>query len=298
MKERVYLSGWRSGEAEQRFRALEDELARELIDEPPARVEVPTRLGPTQAYRWPGRGEPVVWLHGTAGTSLMWAPYGAGRGGRAMYAIDTIGDVGRSRQQIAVENAADLADWLAETLAGLGLDRVHLAGTSYGGFLGLNLAAHRPEKVRSLFLIEPCGIERVRMLRFLLWGTSALLASRLPASLRKAAAKRLRMPALEDPRVLRLALYGQRHHRSRLLPPDPLTDAQLRSIDQPVYLLLGDKSEVFPTQDVHARAEATLPTATVERVEHAGHALATSHVDLATDRLATFLRRQAPHPGP
>ena len=65
----------------------------------------------------------------------MWVPYAERRAGRAMYAIDTIGEVGRSEQRVAVEGGDDLADWLAESLAGLGLDRPHLAATSYGGFL-------------------------------------------------------------------------------------------------------------------------------------------------------------------
>jgi pimeloyl-ACP methyl ester carboxylesterase len=289
MKERVHLSEWRSAEAEQRFRAMEDELVRDLVADPPTAVDVPTRLGPTRAYQWEGTGVPVVFLHGTAGTSLMWAPYAERRAGRAMYAVDTIGDVGRSQQQVAVETAGDLADWLAETLSGLGLDRAHLAGTSYGGFLALNLAVRRPDLVRSLFLIDPAGIERVRMLRFMLWGTSALFASRLPGRLRMRAARRLRMPVLEDARVMRLGLYGQLNHRSRLLPPGPLTDDQLRSIEQPVVLALGEKSEVFPSTDVRARAGTLLRQVTVEVVEGAGHGVSLSHVEVVAGWLAAFL---------
>src|SRR5204863_7049890 len=107
----------------------------------------PTRLGSTRAYRWGGSGEPIVFLHGATGTSLSWLPYAERRAGRAMAAIDTIGDIGASRQAVAVESADDLADWLAETLTALGIERAHLAGTSYGGFLAFNLAARHPDRV-------------------------------------------------------------------------------------------------------------------------------------------------------
>jgi pimeloyl-ACP methyl ester carboxylesterase len=218
----------------------------------------------------------------------MWAPYADRLGDRAMVAIDTIGDVGRSHQRVAVDGADDLAGWLGETLDGLGLDRVALAGTSYGGFLALNLAARRPARVRSLVLVDPAGIVRVRLLRFMLWGVPTLLASLLPGPPRRVAAKLLRMPVLEDKRVLRVALYAQVNHRTRLLPPEPLSDDQLRSIEQPVMLILGAKSQVLPAAEVQARAEALLPRVEVDVVPGAGHAVALSHLERITDRMATF----------
>jgi pimeloyl-ACP methyl ester carboxylesterase len=292
MKDRVHLSEWKSARAEQRFRDLEDQLVRDLVAEPPTPIDVVTRLGPTRAYRWDGEGIPIVFLHGTAGTSLTWARYAEHRDDRVMYAIDTIGDVGRSHQEVAVESADGLAEWLDETLSALGLGPVHLAGTSYGGFLALNLAARRPARVRSLVLIDPGGIVRPRLLKFMVWGTSALFASWLPAPLRKAAARRLRMPLLEDKRVLRLALYGQLHHRTRLLPADPLSDDQLRAIDQPTLLIAGAMSEVFPATEVRARADALLPRVEVDIVPGAGHAVMASHAEHITERVATFLERQ------
>ncbi|HLM63068.1 MAG TPA: alpha/beta hydrolase [Acidimicrobiales bacterium] len=292
MKERVNLSGWTSPQAEHRFRDLEDRLVSELVAQPPTPIDVATRLGRTRAYRWDGRGEPIVFLHGTGGTGLMWAAYASHRGDRAMYAIDTIGDVGRSHQEVAVDCAEDLADWLGETLDALGLDRVHLAGTSYGGYLALNFAVHRPTRVRSLVLVDTGGIVRVRRLTFMLWGVAALVASWLPGPPRRLAAKTLRTPMLEDKRLLRLALYGQVHHRTRLLRPEPLSDDRLGSIEQPVLLILGAKSEVFPAAEVRARAETLLRRVEFDAVPGAGHAVALSHVERITGRMAAFLGSQ------
>ncbi|MGK2949060.1 MAG: alpha/beta fold hydrolase [Acidimicrobiales bacterium] len=296
MKPKVHLSEWKSAEAEARFRTMATELADELLTEHPEAIDVPTRLGTTRAYRWPGDGEPVLFLHGTAGTSLMWAAFADQRQRRLMYAVDTIGDVGDSHQEVAIEGAEHLAEWLVETMAGLGLERVHVVGMSYGGFLALNLAARRPELVASLFLIDPAGIERVRMVRFMAWGMSLLVASLLPARPRAWAARALRTPILEDPRVLRLSFFAQRNHRSRLLRPEPLTDAQLESIAAPVCVVLGAKSEVFPPDRVQARIDEHVPHASVEHIEGAGHAVVTSHTDLIADRLDRFLDRHSPSP--
>ncbi|MGW4667169.1 alpha/beta fold hydrolase [Streptosporangium sandarakinum] len=61
-----------------------------------------------------------------------------------VYAIDTIDDPGASVQRRPVIGSADAADWLTQALRGLGLDRVHLTGLSYGGWLVLNQAIYRP----------------------------------------------------------------------------------------------------------------------------------------------------------
>lgn len=44
---------------------------------------------------------------------------------------------------------------LVESLLGDGDDRVHLVGHSYGGFLALQLALRRPERVQSIAVFEP-----------------------------------------------------------------------------------------------------------------------------------------------
>jgi pimeloyl-ACP methyl ester carboxylesterase len=292
MKTGPYLSRWKSEQAERRFRAMEDELVAELVTAVPEALDVATRLGPTRVYRWPGTGEPVVFLHGATGTSLMWAPYAEHRHGRAMYAIDTIGDVGRSRQEVAIQGEHDLAGWLVDTLDAAGLERPHFAGTSYGAFLALNLAASEPARVRSLFLVEPAGLTPVHLFRFMVWGFSALFASVLPGPARRVAARRLRMPALENKDVMRLVAYGQRHHRAQRPPPGPLTDEQLRNVVQPARVLLGAKSAPLPAREVRTRA-AMLPNVDIEVVPDAGHALTMSHREHVEARLDDFLRRRA-----
>ncbi|HZM32581.1 MAG TPA: alpha/beta hydrolase [Acidimicrobiales bacterium] len=289
MKERAHFGEWASTEAETRFRAKEDELWDEFGGGRPPSLDVPTAFGTTRAYRWEGDGEPVLFLHGATGTSLSWVPHVALLHGRVAYAVDTIGDVGGSRQTAPIREPADLVTWLDETLGGLELDRVHVAGTSYGGFLGLLLAAHRPERVRSLTLFDPGGIVRLHLFRFLAWGAACLFASALPARPRRAAGRALRMPALDDRRILAMTLYGQRHHRVRLLPTDPLSDGDLRSIAAPVLLLVGRKSEVHDARACVARASALLPDVDAELVPGAGHALTLSHAAHCTERLVGFV---------
>lgn len=282
---RPRLATWRSEKAEQRFRAMEDELIRERWPVPPASRDVPTSFGQTHVYEWPGTGTPIVLLHGMGGTGWTWAQIIDLLVGRRLFAIDTMGDVGRSVQSTVFEGPDDLATWLDETLAGLGVDRAHLVGTSYGGFLALNLAARRPTRVAAVTLVDPAGVAPFRLLRFMLWGLPVLAAALMPAPARRWIARRFRMPLAEDRRMIRLALHAQLNHPFRLPPPDPLTDDELRSITVPVQLLAAAKSEPFDPRIAVERA-ALIPHVTTEAVPDAGHALQLTHAELCASRVS------------
>ena len=129
MTQRAYLSTWRSARAEAKFRTMEDELWAEY----PRRresLDVESGRGITHAYRWPGTGEPIVFLHGIGGTSLLWAPYAERLAGRDVWSIDILGDAGRSVQQLPYEEPDDLGQELDRALAELNIDRAHLVDNS------------------------------------------------------------------------------------------------------------------------------------------------------------------------
>lgn len=273
------LGRWRSPRAEREFRRLEDELWADLFPGGVRSSDVATAFGATRAYRWDGAGTPVVLLHGIGGTSLMWAPYVGRWGNRGVVAIDTMGDVGRSVHEKAFVDRADVARWLGETLDGLGIEIAHLVGTSYGAWLALNLALHRPERVASLTLIEPVGLGGFNMAGFLRWGLAVFAASALPASLRTRASARLRMPALTDRRVIRLALKAQTGHSFRPRPTE-CTEEELRSVTAPTLVLIGGKSAIHDADEVADVARRNFRDPTVIVVPDAGHALSLSHVDV------------------
>jgi len=271
MKADVHLGRWRTAQSEQRFRAAEAEVWQEQFPEPPDALDIETGAGTTRVYHWPGDAEAVVLLHGMRGTSLMWAGFVDDLDGRDMYGVDTMGDVGRSEQCVAFRDTADVARWLDETLAGLGLDCAHLVGNSYGAWLALNLVTHRPGRVRSISLLDPAGLAKVSY-RFYTWGAKVFLAAFMPGPVRRRAAVRLGMPMLEDKRIMRMAFRAQVNHPFRL-PSEILSDDQLRAITVPTLLLIGEKSELSRAQDVLARAQALMPNVQAAIIPGVGHAL-------------------------
>ena len=297
MKEKSteYFGRWASPDAERRFRAIEDELWNEAFPTRPETLVIETQVGPTTAYHWPGAGMPLVFLHGMGSTSLMWSRCVTQMSGSPMYAVDTVGDVGRSEQRVAFRDAAHVAEWLDETLAGLGAGCVHLVGASYGGWLAVNQAVRLPSRLASVALVEPVGLVEFDMRRFMLWGLSITCGALMPSPVRRRAAVWTRMPALEDKRQFRMGAIGFRKHPFRLPAPERLTDDQFQAITTPSLILLGEKSAIHRAAQVVERVHSLLPDADVEVVVDAGHALPVSHAELVCDRLRTFLNRVETH---
>jgi pimeloyl-ACP methyl ester carboxylesterase len=279
------IGEWRSDTARDRFVEMEDELWRERWPCPPAALDVDTYAGTTRVYRWFGSGEPIVFLHGTGGTGLTWSPYVERLTGRNLYAVDTIGDVGRSRQRAVIDDAAGLARWLAETLTGACIERAHLVGTSYGGFLALNLAVRAPERVASLTLVDSGGLAPFRLGRFILWGLPMLFGAAAPGPIRRLLARR--HPMLEDPRVMRIALHAQMNHSFRLPGVAPFTDEELRSVIAPTVVIVAGNSAPFAPR-VQAERAGLIPRAEVDVIRSAGHEVSWTHVDHCVSRVRGF----------
>jgi pimeloyl-ACP methyl ester carboxylesterase len=291
MKPRSYRSRWRSPGAEAKFRAVEDELWAEYARRPDA-IDVGTPHGTTRAYHWGGAGDPILFLHGIGGTSLMWASYAERLTGHDVWSIDVVGDAGRSVQRSPYLAPDDLGEELEAALAALDLHRTLLVGHSLGGWLSLNLLVRRPARVASAVLLDPVGLGELHMLGFMLWGVPVLLGAYAPERVRLWLAKRFRMAVLENKRAIRLALHGQINHPPRIPRLLPFTDDELRSIRSPVTVLVGERTEPFDADEVVTRAHV-IPGATVAQVSDAGHAFPVDHLDLVLAHIEQTADRTA-----
>ena len=258
-----------------------------------------------------GDGPPVVFSHGLLwSTRLFDAQVAALRGRWRCVAWDHRGQ-GRSEAPrggpIALETVYDDAVALLERLA---LGPVHFVGLSMGGFVGLRLAARRPDLVRSLALLDssadpesPTAAPRYRRLAGVVrWLGPTVVAGRVlpilfgrtvltdPARAEECAEWRERLCA--QPRAIWRAVMG-------VVDRAGAADL-LGRIAVPTLVLVGEEDAATPLACAE-RLAAGIAGARLVVVPGAGHSSPVEQPARVTAALAAFLdgveAARAPAPG-
>lgn len=117
------------------------------------------------AYLDEGAGDPVVLLHGWGGQAASMTPLVVGlRDQYRVIAFDLPG-FGGSGQPPVPWGTPEYADLVYRAVALLGVQRATYVGHSFGGRLAIWLAAHHPDAVQALVLIDAAGIKPPTTLR-------------------------------------------------------------------------------------------------------------------------------------
>ena len=107
-----------------------------------------------------GSGPPLLYLHAAGGP--IWDPFVEGLCERyTVYAPHHPGTGDTVRESIyAVESLWDLVLIYDELLDALNLSSVPVIGSSFGGMMACELAAHRPERISKMIVLSPIGLWR------------------------------------------------------------------------------------------------------------------------------------------
>ncbi|MFI1470516.1 alpha/beta fold hydrolase [Streptomyces wuyuanensis] len=258
-------------------------------------TDVETSFGTTHVYRYGPENPaaecrtPIVLIHGAGYSSAMWYPNTPGLSlDRPVYALDTPGDAGRSVHREPMWQPERAAQWMDEALDALGLDRVHLVGSSYGGWLVLNQAHRRPERLASVTALDPGGLEKVG-LRFFAWVLVSLFATFAPKALRPRLAAWLDQPVIAVPEVRKWIQLGARAFRIRRPAPLPLSEDALRSIRTPLYVIMGKHSLLVHPKRQLERVPRLVTGARAEIVAATGHGPQIDHPDVVNSRMLEFM---------
>jgi len=105
-----------------------------------------------------GTGEPVLFLH-AAGGAGQWLEFHSllADAGFEVIAPDHPG-FGKSDDFPEVEAIDDLVYHYLDVLDALGLERPHVVGASFGGWIAAELAVHSPHRIGSLTLLSAAGL--------------------------------------------------------------------------------------------------------------------------------------------
>lgn len=283
------VSRFKSEQAREEFLRRYDEMLRHwpVASE---ELDVDTLYGITHVRR-SGRPDfsPMVLVHPNLGTSLAWwrlvEPLAQAH---QVFAVDTIGALGRSVQTRPIVDASDYARWLGGVLKELGLDGAHLVGYSEGGYVAI-ASALGGVPIRSLSAIEPGGaIAKIRK-RFL----GAMLVAGVKAQFSDTAlqqfAERI-SPGVEFASgEMETVLYGAKNFKAALPFPKRFTDEELSLIDVPTLLYMGANTELYDPEAAAERANRLMSDVETMIVPEAKHGLPFQNPELTTKTILDFV---------
>jgi pimeloyl-ACP methyl ester carboxylesterase len=240
---------------------------------PNEHLRVPTREGETFVVASGPEGAPaLVLLHGASGNAAMWmGDIATWAAHFRVFATDVIGDAGLSAPSRPPFESDAHALWLDDVMQGLSLSSASFVGVSNGGWLALDYATRRPDRVESLVVLCPGGVVRARnillkVLPYLLlgsWGARKVrekILGRTPANAPKA------HQVFAD----FIALVFE-HLRPRTKRHPIFSDDALKRLTMPVMAILGGKDVILDSAAIKQRLERVLPQAEIRYLPEAGH---------------------------
>ncbi|RZS29762.1 pimeloyl-ACP methyl ester carboxylesterase [Herbihabitans rhizosphaerae] len=248
---------------------------------PSEHLRVPTPEGETFVVA-SGResAPPLVLLHGSGSNSMEWMPRIATLAEHfRVYSVDIIGEPGLSAPSRPPLESDRYAVWLDAVLDHLGVDRTRILAISLGGWVALDYASRRPERVERMALSCPVGVGRQKW-GFLLrvgvlnlfgeWGKRRSMALILGSEY--STMKPEHVTAIGERQHL-----VAKHYRYRTTLP-VLGDDALRRLAMPLHVLAGARDVMLDTATTKRRLDALVPHATVRLLPGVGH-LIVGHED-------------------
>jgi pimeloyl-ACP methyl ester carboxylesterase len=251
-------------------------------------VDVKTGYGSTHInVSGPDDGFPLVLLHAAGLSSTVWfANIAELSAHHRVYAVDVIGDAGRSVADRLLMKRTDYAQWLREVFDGLNIERCYLLGHSYGGWLTLNMALAYPERLQKIVLLAPAAsfYPLGFMTKLILYLGEFKIHLPARSILQVAAAKGT---VLEET-FIHLMETVTRYCSPATMFPTVYTDEELKQIDLPALLLIGSGEKIYNPQKAIERAQRRMPELTSEIIPKAGHLLIMDQPEIINAHILKF----------
>ena len=238
-----------------------------------------------------GTGEPVLFLH-AAGGAGTWLPFHGllASSGFEVIAPDHPG-FGKSDEFPEAEAIDDLVFHYLDVLNALGLDRPHVVGGSFGGWIAAELAVYAPHRIGSLTLLSAAGL---RLPEHPVTDLFLLPPARLPATLFHNPPPPAPTPppgASPDLDAI-IAAYRETTSLARFswVPflNDPKLERRLRRITVPALVVAPSDDRVIPVEHARRYAER-IAGAEYSEVPDCGHAMYFEKPEQFASAVTSFL---------
>jgi pimeloyl-ACP methyl ester carboxylesterase len=253
-------------------------------------IDIDTDFGKTHIIEAGDNKQPaLVLLHGGGGNSAMWfANIAQLTKCFKVYAIDIVGEMGKSEDTRLPYESDDHSLWLAQVLQKLSLTRCNILGTSLGAALSLKFAIKFPKFVEDLILLAPPSLIKMNRAFALRGLISALFPSPFITRrfYRYITSDNAGAPpefALDDQCV---RANAQRMNTNAI---PVITDEQLSELKCRTLLLLGEHDPIYCVHEAAQKFRTTVPDAVITIVKNAGHVISVEQPQLFIEAAFKFL---------
>lgn len=234
-----------------------------------------------------GKGPPLLVLHAAGGAGIWQPAHERLAQHFRVFAPDHPG-FGQSPVIDCIDAVSDLAFHYVDVLDRLELDKVHVVGSSFGGWVAAELAVLAPERVAQLVLVDPIGL---RVAGHPVGDLFAMGPQEKMANLFYDQAIPARMFPSEPDIGFILRMYRDEAAFARYawspFCANPKLPRRLFRISAPTLILWGEHDRVVPVAHGERYAEL-ISHATLEVIPQAAHAVMMERPDVVTDRICAF----------
>lgn len=229
--------------------------------------------------------KPLILIHGASGNSTLWINDIEKLSEHYhVFAIDVIGEPGKSAPTRPERKGNEYAIWLSEVFDGLNIENPSIVGISQGGFVALKFAIEHPQDVDKLVLLCPAGIVPDKVVRLIIRFLPLLLLG--SKGLKKSI--ELFYGSYPVPKgVARSMRIITKHFSPRSGLNPTFSDGELKSLNMPTLLIGGTKDVMRSFKSIETRLSKFLGNLSSHPIDGGGHVL----VD-TSDIMLSFLEKE------
>ncbi len=281
------ISVFKNAESESRYMSAYDAVLGHWPT-PCEVIERSTRFGGTHIIAsGPKDASPLVLLPGNFDCSLSWFHIIRSlSAAHRVYAIDTIGDVGKSKACQLPASREDYASWLADVFDGLSISSADLMGISYGGFLAVNFALKFRERAGRLVLLCPGLPLAPFTLQWMVRGMPMILhpsESTVRWFLRGASTSKV----IDE--LMQVYILGMAGARSTSVFRPVIHEEEWKRLDMPILLLVGGHEILYEPAKAIQQAKRRIPHVQAELIRDASHFLLSDQPGQVNEKVLAFL---------
>lgn len=266
--------------------------ALKLWDIPYSEENIKTTFGTAHVIiAGPKNGKDLVLLHGMDASSTMWYPNIKSLiKNHRVYAIDFLMEPGKSTLTAKPLSSDEIILFYNEIFDHYKLKKIDLVGASRGGWMATLLASQKKNSIDKIVLLSPAQtfkpIDKARKM------APALMLKLFPNEERFTKTLEIfaKHPENINP-VYKTQFYLANKYaksNSNMLSMHPFSDDELKSITNPVLVLIGEH-DVINSKESLERAQKFLVNCKTKTIQDAGHFLTIDQSKAVNDAMIDFL---------